>query len=156
MPQIQLPIFPEGTTLITAELGFERKGEKVVYFSGHLPIFTHEAKDLATFRMFSSQLIVNGLATQGQISKAFGISLTTIKRGTKKYREGGASAFFKQPAKRKGHRLTPERLEQAQELLDSGMSHREVGKELGVLPDTVRKAIDSGRLHQKKSSRIKC
>lgn len=150
MPQLQLPIFPEGMTLITSELGFERRGDHVCYFHGQLPVFTHEVKDLATFRMFTSQLIVNGLATQGHISKAFGISITTIKRGTAKYRKGGPSAFFKAPAKRKGHRLTPERLKEAQELLNSGLSHLEVGKQLGVLPDTIRKAIEAGRLHQVK------
>ena len=150
MPQLQLPIFPEGTTLITSELGFERKGDQVCYYHGLLPVFTHEVKDLATFRMFTSQLIVNGFATQGHISKAFGISITTIKRGTAKYRKGGPAAFFKPPAKRKGHRLTPERLKEAQELLNSGMSHLEVGEQLGVLPDTIRKAIETGRLHQVK------
>jgi hypothetical protein len=65
-------MFPEGTTLITSELAFERRSSQVVYFNGHLPVFTHEAEDLASFRLFTSQLIINGTATQGQIVRAFG------------------------------------------------------------------------------------
>ena len=52
MPQVQLPIFPEGVTHITAEVAFQRDEGKVYYFNGHLPVFVHEKRDLATFRMF--------------------------------------------------------------------------------------------------------
>jgi hypothetical protein len=64
MPQIQLPIFPAGTTKITLELAFEKREGKVVYFNGQLPVFAHAAEDLGAFRLYSSQLIVNGTASQ--------------------------------------------------------------------------------------------
>ena len=99
-------MFPEGTTLITSELAFERRDSQVVYFNGHLPVFTHEAEDLGSFRLFTSQLIINGTATQGQIVRAFGVSLTTVKRCVKKYRQAGAKAFFAPPPPRHGHKLT--------------------------------------------------
>ena len=51
MPQIQLPIFPVGTTKITPELAFEKRDGKVVYFNGQLPVFTHAAEDLGAFRL---------------------------------------------------------------------------------------------------------
>jgi len=41
--------------------------------NGHLPVFTHGVEDLASFRLFTSQLIINGTATQGQINQAFGV-----------------------------------------------------------------------------------
>jgi hypothetical protein len=75
MPQLQLPVFPVGTTAINPELAFERREEPVVYFNGHLPVFTHTANDLASFRFFTTQLIVNGTASQGEIVKAFGVPL---------------------------------------------------------------------------------
>ena len=154
MPQVQLPIFPEGTTLITPELAVERRAGQVVYFNGHLPVFTHGMEDLASFRLFTSQLIINGTATQRQIEKAFGVPLTTIKRGVKKYREGGAKAFFASAPKRQGHRLTPERLDQAQALLEQGESVPAIGAQLGVLATTLHKALDAGRLRRpKKKSR---
>src|SRR5512137_1648957 len=133
MAQVQLPLFPSGTTLITPELAFERRDNQVVYFNGHLPVFTHAVDDLSSFRMFTSQLIINGTASQGQIARAFGVPLVTVKRGVKRYRQGGAKLFFSPPAKRVGHRLSPERLERAQELLDEGWSVSEIGRQLGVL-----------------------
>jgi transposase len=150
MPQAQLPIFPEGTTLITPELAFERRGDQVVYFNGQLPVFTHEQNDLASFRLFITQLIVNGTASQGQIAKIFGISLTTVKRCVKKFRERGSKGFYQAPAKRRGRKLDPERLAQAQGLLDQGLRVPAISAELGVLASTLHKAIDGGRLHQKK------
>ena len=150
MPQAQLPIFPEGTSLITPELAFERRGDQVVYFNGQLPVFTHEQDDLATFRLFTTQLIVNGTASQGQIAKTFGLSLTAVKRCVKKFRERGSKAFYQAPAKRQGSKLTPERLTQAQELLDQGQRVPAISAALGVLASTLHKASDSGRLQAAK------
>jgi transposase len=59
---------------------------------------------LAAFRLFSSQLIINGTATQGQIVKAFGVPLTTVKRYLKKYRQEGPKGFFAPAPKRQGHK----------------------------------------------------
>jgi hypothetical protein len=58
MPQLQLPIFPAGTTPITAELAFDCQDGKVTFLNGHLPVFQHAQEDLAAFR-FTSQLVVN-------------------------------------------------------------------------------------------------
>jgi transposase len=148
MPQVQLPIFPQGTTPITAELAFERRDDQVVYFNGHLPVFTHDAKDLASFRFITTQLIVNGTASQGQIAKAFGVPLRTVKRCVKRYRGTGGQVFFQPPVKRQGHRLTPERLAQAQALLDQGWLVPRISAQMGVLASTLHKAIDHGRLQQ--------
>ena len=150
MPQAQLPIFPEGTSLNTPELAFERRGDRVVYFNGQLPVFTHEPDDLATFRMFTTQLIVNGTASQVQIAKTFGLSLTAIKRCVKKFRERGSQAFYQASAKRQGRKLNPERLQQAQGLLDQGQRVPAISGALGVLATTLHKAIDSGRLQASK------
>lgn len=68
---MQLPIFPDELTHITAEIAFQRNAGKVYYFKGHLPVFVHEERDLATFRMFTSQLAINGDATQlGYVEQA--------------------------------------------------------------------------------------
>jgi transposase len=148
MPQIQLPIFPHGTTPITPELAFERRDNQVTYFNGHLPVFTHQTDDLGSFRLFSTQLLVNGLATQGQIAEAFGVSLTTIKRCAQRYRKRGAEAFFKAAPRRQGHRLTAEKLVEAQALLDQGQRVSQISPGLGILSSTLHKAIDDGRLKQ--------
>lgn len=150
MPQVQLPIFPHGTTLITQEFAFERRKNQVVYFSGHLPVFTHEVDDVAAFRMFTSQLIVNGTATQRQIVEAFGVPLRTVKRYVKIYRENGTHAFFTSRPRRQGYRLTPEVLAEAQRMLDEGKEVPEIAEKTGVMQTTLHKAISSGRLRRDK------
>lgn len=150
MPQVQMPIFPVGAASITPELAFERRGQQVVYLNGHLPVFTHEVSDLPSFRLFTTQLIVNGTATQSQIVHAFGVPMTTVKRCCRLYRERGSAAFFKPAARRQGHRLTPERLVEVQALLDQGLSVPEISRQTGLLASTLHKAIDQGRLKQLK------
>jgi len=156
MPQIQLPVFPAGSREINSELAFECRANQVTYFNGHLPVFTHAADDLATFRYFTSSLIVNGSATQSEIVQAFGVSLTTVKRCTKRYRDRGGKAFFAPPPRRAGTKLNPERLAQAQQLLDEGLGVPQVSRQLGVLATTLHKAIQSGRLvvRKKKTPRL--
>jgi len=146
MAQVQLPLFPHGSTAIKDQLAFERQADQVVYFHGHLPVFTHRTEDLASFRLFTTQLILNGTASQGQIVRAFGVVLSTVKRYCRVYRQQGAAAFFKPRARRRGHRLTPERLAEAQGLLDQGWRVPQISQRLNILPTTLHKALDSGRL----------
>jgi transposase-like protein len=143
---VQLPIFPDRVTHITAEIAFHRDAGKVYYFSGHLPIFVHEERDLATFRMFTSQLAINGNVTQAQISRTFGVPLVTVKRYVKLYRQGGVHAFFAPQKRRTGHKLTAEVRQHAQTLLNKGLAVPEVGRRVGILANTLHKAIRDGRL----------
>lgn len=149
MPQIQLPLFPAGCTAISSDLAFECRDGQVFYFNGQMPVFSHAADDVASFRLFTSQLIVNGSATQAQVSRAFGVPLVTVKRMCRKLREEGAKGFFAPRPPAKGHKLTPELLIEAQALLDVGLGIPAIGAALGVLPNTLHKAIGYGRLEKK-------
>ncbi len=51
MPQMQLPLFPDGVKNITSELGFEKRDGQVTYFNGSMPVFVHAENDIPTFRM---------------------------------------------------------------------------------------------------------
>jgi len=153
MPQIQLPIFPTSCTAITQELAFEQREGSVYYFNGHLPVFSHPVDDIASFRFFTSQLISNGNVSQGEIARAFGVPLVTVKRACKKLRDEGALGFFRPAEPRQGHKLTGERIAQAQAMLDEGLSVSAIGAELGVLPNTLHKAISYGRLKKKRLPR---
>lgn len=94
MPQLQLPIFQEGTHLITENLGYQRDDQQVVYLNGMLPVFMHDIDDTASFQMIVSQFYINGAAKQVDLANAFGIKPLALKRWVKKYREGGPKAFF--------------------------------------------------------------
>jgi hypothetical protein len=149
MPQVQLPLFPAGTTHLNEALAVECRNGQVTYFNGHLPVFTHAQKDLAAFRLFTSQLVVNGSASQGDIRRAFGVPKVAVQRAVDKYRAGGAAAFFVPPKPRTGRKLTPELLLQVQALLDQGVSVPQTSRQSGVLANTIHKAIRAGRLHDR-------
>jgi transposase len=154
MPEVQLPIFPAGSVEINRDLACRTEGEQVVYYNGHLPVFTHAKKDLASFRLFTGQLIVQGSATQGDIAKAFGVPLVAIKRATKRFREHGAKGFFAPKPRREGSKLNAPKLEQARLLLIHGHPLAVVSQLTGVLADTLRKAIAAGRLPPVKKTTV--
>jgi hypothetical protein len=133
-------------THIPAEIAFHRHAGKVYCFSGHLPVFVHEERDLATFRMFTSQLVINGNVTQAQISRTFRVPLVTVKRYVKLYRQGGVHAYFTPEKRRTGHKLSAEVRQHAQTLLNKGLAVPEVGQRVGILSKTLHKAIQDGRL----------
>lgn len=149
MPQVQLPVFPAGATPLNDDLAFACHDGQVTYFNGHLPVFTHAQEDLAAFRLFTSQLVVNGSATQGDIRRAFGVPKVAVQRAVDKYRAEGAGAFFVPPKPRPGRKLTPEVLAQVQARLDQGESVPEISRQTGVLANTIHKAIRAGRLQER-------
>ena len=147
MPQEFLPYFSqteEGN--ITDLLSYQKNEGSVYYFHGGFPIFSHAESDQKSFRLITSQFIVNGQCKQVDIVRAFGVSEISVKRSVKKYREGGVEAFFQTSRKRGPHVLTPEVLRQAQEFLNQGISRPEVAQRLEIKRDTLNKAIQSGRL----------
>jgi len=148
MPQLQLPIFPEGTTLINPNLGFIKRDNTVTYIYGNLPIFSHDVDDIRSFRMIASQLYVNGSATQAEICRAFGVSKISMKRSVKLYREKGMAGFFEEPRRRGPAVLTPEVIEKVQGLLDEGEGIPGIAKKLDLKEDTLRKAVQAGKLHK--------
>ena len=155
MPQAQLPLFPVGCTPINEHLACECREGQVTYFNGHLPVFTHAQDDLAAFRLFTSQLIVNGTATGGEIRRAFGVPKVAVQRAVALYRAGGAAAFFRPRPAREGRKLTAEVLPQVQALLEQGETVPTISQQTGVLANTIHKAIRAGRLRAgaKKKSR---
>ena len=94
MPQMHLPFFPDGVEHITSELAFQKKDGQVTYFNGHMPVFIHAEDDIRTFRMITAQFCINGNVKQAEISRAFGITLISVKRAVKRYRERGVAAFY--------------------------------------------------------------
>lgn len=147
MPQIQLPMFPDGVTHITSVLAFEKRDGRVTYFNGMMPVFSHDEDDVQTFRMITSQFCLNGNATQVEIAKAFGVPLSTIKRYCKLYREKGPGGFYAPKPHRGPAVLTETVLRQAQELLDQECPVGMVAQQLGIKRNTLTKAVRAGHLH---------
>ncbi|MGH8653783.1 MAG: hypothetical protein ACREYE_17145 [Gammaproteobacteria bacterium] len=105
MPQRHLPFFPPGVSYITRELAFSKERDQVTYFNGHMPVFIHDAEDIAIFRMITSQFCVNGNAKQADIARAFGATTISVKRAVKLYRERGHRGFYAPRPTREGRGL---------------------------------------------------
>src|ERR1035438_7718499 len=140
MPQPLLPMFPADVTEINDLGSFAKREGTVDYFNGPRPVFSHTESDRPSFRMFASQLVINGNCTQAQLGRAFGISAISMKRSVKQYRQSGAAGFFKARAPRQPRVLTPAVRQKAPELIPQGQGCHAVAQELGIKADTLRKA----------------
>jgi len=150
MPQLLLPLLSSEITYINGRVTVYQRDGLWTYFLGDYPIYSHKADDLPLFRLTMAQLIDSGACRQADIIKTFGVSKSSVIRAQRKYRKGGSNAFFKQRRnfEKKGTVLTPEVLEQAQNFLNAGLSRKETAKKINVKPDTLRKAINDGRLKE--------
>ncbi len=149
MPQIQLPIFPIGMTHITNELGFVFRDGVVTYFVGHFPVYRHDEDDLRTFRMITSQFVVGGIARQSEIVRAFGIPAVSVKRAVHLYREKGPGGFYAPRRGRGPAVLTADVVKKLEALLDAGVPRADAARQLGLLPNTVAKAMGAGRVRER-------
>jgi biotin operon repressor len=150
--QLILPAIPYGATQISALISVWRETHQWTYFLGTYPVYSHRADDQRMFRLVSSQLIDSGACCHKEIIETFGVSKSSVNRALKKLRTQGAEAFFKcREGRRGGSVLTRPILDQAQGLLDQGYSRRDLVDELEVKYDTLRKAINDGRLVETKA-----
>jgi hypothetical protein len=146
MPQIQLPVFPVGSTHITNELAVKKESRTVFYFNGSMPVFSHDEDDLASFRMITSQFCVNSHANQSDIVKVFGVTAISVKRSVELYCKEGPKGFYKPRETRGGPVLTPTILDHVQTYLNEGHNVAEIAQKCHVKKDTIKKAIQDGRL----------
>ena len=150
MTQLLLPFISPGVTQINARVSVWKDDDRWTYFLGQFPIYSHRVDDQRMFRLTIAQLIESGACRQTEVINAFGVSKSSVIRAQNKLRKGGSEAFFIDRRGRKGGTvLTPEVLDQAQSLLDKGLPRKEIAEELGVKYDTLRKAINDGRLKEK-------
>ena len=148
--QLLLPIFPGEVKLITPTLGVFARDDIVNYLHCGVPIYSHAADDLNSFRYITSKFILQGLCKKVEISHCFGISYDSVKRNTKRLAEQGECAFFG-GEHRGGHcyKLLPAVLDRMQRHLDDGLSNSEIARLEGVTEGAVRYAIKQGKLKKK-------
>ena len=131
----------------------QKEEGQVWYIHCHLPVFHHEEEDVGSFRMFTSQMIVNGTVKPKEIVKAFGVPTITVKRYVKVFRQRGAKGFYETKQRQSSPSvLKGEVRERARTLLEQGRSVPEVAGEVNVFANTLHKAIRAGRLPAPKKS----
>jgi hypothetical protein len=148
MPQALLPIIPGGATPINDRISVIRAGGRWTYFCGIQPVFEHAEDDRRSFRMFTAQLCCQGACRQAEIIRVFGVSKNSVLRSVAKYRQEGIEGFFHARQNPRARVLTVAVTTEAQRLLDQGAARREVAETVGVRYETLRKAIQQGRLRE--------
>ena len=152
MGQQILALYIEGENEINGKIHYEydKESETIYYYLYCHPLYSHGVNDKTSFQIVTAQLIVYGHCRNVEIVKAFGVSSISVKRAVKKYRIGGISAFVTKRATRGPKVLTDEVLLKAQQLLDEGESRSNVAQGLGIKANTLSKAIQAGKLTEKK------
>lgn len=148
MSQLLLPLLPSGATVINGGISVFSGEDVWTYFSGLAPIFSHSKDDLASFRMFTAALVDQGTCRRTDIVRCFGVSLSSVKRSLKKFREQGAGAFFAERMVRGGTVFTPEVLSEVQDMLNQGATREEICEQFSIKRTTLKKAVSSGRLRE--------
>lgn len=148
--QMQLPIFPQSTTLVNGSVGFFEKDDFVYYLHNGSPIYCHQKDDLNSYRYITANLVVTNLCSPSELATALGVSPRNIQRYAKSLREKGADWFFQRVEKRgDAHKLTPEKLAQAQQQIDDGIPVASVARQVGVTEGALRYHLKKGTLKKK-------
>jgi hypothetical protein len=148
--QMQLPLFPPSTKLINSCVGFFEKDDFVYYLHNGSPIFCHGKNDLNSYRYITANLVTAQLCTPIELSSALGVSSRNIQRYSKTLREKGTDWFFQRVEKRgDAHKLTSEKLQEAQKMIDGFHSVVDVARLLGVTEGALRYHIKKGNIKKK-------
>jgi hypothetical protein len=65
--------FPQIMTAIHSNLAVSFESGRVVYIHGLLPVYEHAANDLASLRLFTSQMIATENERHSEIARTFGV-----------------------------------------------------------------------------------
>jgi hypothetical protein len=151
--QLQLPIFPVGTKMVSHCVGVYEQDGFVQYIINGLPVYCHSKDDLQAFRFFCSNLISQGLCSQAEIRTAFSVTRDYVSRAYRLYKKDGEAGFFK-PENRHGYcyKLIGDNLVKAQRLLDEGCNQSATALAVGVSESAIRYAINAGHLKKNAGS----
>lgn len=149
--KMMLPIYPAGTTMISADLGVGRRDGLVTYLHCGLPIYSHIESDRRSFRFITSKFILQGLCKKIDVCTCFHVSYDSVKRYVRRLKACGDSGFFSDDKRNGGSRykLTPEVIKRMQKYLDEGKNNCEIARKEKVTEGAIRYAIGSGALKKK-------
>jgi len=149
MQQI-LPIFPDDIKMVNYQVGFKKMDDFVHYFVNGMPVYCHEKSDKNGYRFVLATLVNNKFCSIKELSEALGVQKKNVERYAKSLRDHGMGYFFNRKETRgQCHKFTPEKIKEAQRLLDLGHSQYGTAKALGVSESAIRYHIKAGTLKKK-------
>jgi DNA-binding transcriptional ArsR family regulator len=150
MQQI-LPIFPKDIKMVNYQVGFKQMDDFVHYFVNGMPVYCHQLDDKNGYRYVLATLVNHNLRSIKELSEALGVHKKNVERYAKDLRQKGMAHFFNRKETRgQCYKFTPEKMNQAQGLLDQGYSQYRTAKMIGVSESAIRYHIKAGSLKKSK------
>ncbi len=145
--QLQLPIFPIGTKMISDCLGVYETDGLIQYIVNGLPVYAHPKDDLNAFRYITSNFTERGLCRKVDVARCFHMTEDFVYKAHKKFKEQGEDGFFGKDGRHGyAHKIVGATKERIQQKLDRGQSVNSIAKEEGVRESAIRYQIGQGNL----------
>lgn len=132
--------FPQGVVVINSRCRIqERGGYRVVSVCG-LPLAHFATGDRVGAAYAMVSLVDLGWARQGEVARAFGCDVRTVRRNQRRFEEDGLAALGRPRGFPRGRsRVPPRRREAVNRWKAEGVSNREIARRLGIDEKAVRK-----------------
>ena len=155
-----LPMTPPAATQIGGDLSMQTCKDWTTYFANLVPIDRHSAEDVRARQCRMARLHLLSGIRQEDVAHAFEVSLSTVTRSVRLYRERGEEGF-RQPRRGRGRVvLDAGRVRKAEALLAGGMSGSAAARRLGIPVSTFnenrRAGVIGGGGKTRGSSRSEC
>ena len=133
--------------MVNYRVGYKLMDDFVHYFVNGLPVYCHEKEDKNGYRYVMATLVNHKFCSIKELSDALGVPRKNIERYAKALREKGMAHFFNRKETRgQCHKMTPAKMEKAQQLLDLEYSQQGTAKAIGVSESAIRYHIKAKRL----------
>jgi len=131
----------DGRTYVNESVWFvDHDGHRVV-FRWHEPLYRVALDDTVHLRLVAVNLRLSEVATQAEIARAFGHSLSTQRRWEVRCQQQGVDGLVPKGSPGRRRQLNKSQDALVRKWFDAGVSNRQMAKRLGVGEATVRRTL---------------
>jgi len=132
--------FPEGVVVINSRCRIQERGGYRVVSACGLPLAHFACGDRVGEAYAMVSLVDLGWARQGEVARAFGCDVRTVRRNQRRFEQDGLAALGRPRGFPRGRsRVAPSRREAVNRWKAEGVSNREIARRLGIDEKAVRK-----------------
>jgi len=132
---------PNGRTFINRSLSFVDNDGMRIVLRWHEPLYRFAVSDTLSMRFVAVHLRMNGLATQEEVSRAFGHSVITQRRWEKRFQEEGLTGLENRKSSGRP-RTVPETCDvMLRKWFSEEVSNAEIARRLMVSEATIHRAL---------------
>jgi transposase len=144
-PALQIDLVPRGhsdVVVINGRCEIHEEEDLCIAVVSGIPVFRYHREDVVERSLFIAQALALGFATPRELSRALGVSESTVFRYQRLYRAGGATALIpKKPGSPEGQHLEAAEQTAIRTWHEAGVSGREIARRLKKAPGVVQKAL---------------